>query len=269
MLIDTFTFYNELEMLEYRLDTLGPVVDAFVIVEATLTYRGLPKKLYYQENKSLFEKWNHKIIHVVVSDLVPNAPDPWVNEFEQRNQIARHITFLKDDDIIINSDLDEIPNPEIVKNLSTFLENQDAASLGMDLYYYNLETRVGVQWNLPKAMRYRYTKKDTLTVIRQHKLPVIPRAGWHMSYFGDAKFIINKLKNFAHLEVWDLYSWDDENMVNFVIDHGFDLFGREDNPIRRIPRELNDNLPPCIDQYSFFAFSDDSHEHTIMPHLLN
>ena len=50
MIVDVILFYNELEMLEYRLETLYPVVDKFVIVEATRTFRGNPKPLLFSNN---------------------------------------------------------------------------------------------------------------------------------------------------------------------------------------------------------------------------
>jgi len=242
MIVDTFTFFNELDMLKYRLELLGPLVDKFVLVEATVSYRGLPKRLYYEENKHLFEPWNSKIIHVILDDLIPNAPDPWLNEFEQRNRIAKHITFMKDDDILINSDLDEIPDPEVVKKLPEILAHQDAVSLGMDLYYYNIETRVIAPWNFPKAMRYSFSKRDALTHIRQYKLPVIPEAGWHLSYFGDASFILNKLNNFAHYEAYNLY--DNEEQIRLVIKHRMDPFSRDDICVVHQPWELNPHPPP-------------------------
>ena len=60
---DIFTFFNELELLEIRLNILDKYVDYFVLVEATETFSGKPKKLYYEENKHLFKKFEHKIIH--------------------------------------------------------------------------------------------------------------------------------------------------------------------------------------------------------------
>ena len=67
-IFDTFTFYNELDLLELRLNILGDVVDYFVINEANITFTGKPKPLYYQENKERFKKWEDKIIHHVTID---------------------------------------------------------------------------------------------------------------------------------------------------------------------------------------------------------
>jgi beta-1,4-mannosyl-glycoprotein beta-1,4-N-acetylglucosaminyltransferase len=65
-IIDCFTFYNELKLLEYRLNILYNIVDYFIIVEANQTHQGKSKKLYYNENKNRFEKFQDKIIHIVV-----------------------------------------------------------------------------------------------------------------------------------------------------------------------------------------------------------
>ena len=67
-IFDTFTFYNELDLLELRLNILGDVVDYFVINEATITFTGKTKPLYYFENKERFKKWEDKIIYHVTHD---------------------------------------------------------------------------------------------------------------------------------------------------------------------------------------------------------
>ena len=68
-IIDCFTFYNEMDLLNYRLNILYNVVDYFIIVESTHTYVGKEKKLFYNDNKHLFEKFNDKIIHIIVDDF--------------------------------------------------------------------------------------------------------------------------------------------------------------------------------------------------------
>ena len=99
-IIDCFTFYNELDLLKYRLDLLNDVVDSFVIVESTHTFVGKEKRLFFNENKHLID--NEKIIHIIVDDFpykhpeVRNNADIWENENFQRNAIQRGIDLLKD-----------------------------------------------------------------------------------------------------------------------------------------------------------------------------
>lgn len=66
MIYDCFHFFNELDILKIRLEVMNPIVDKFVISEATETFSGLKKPLYYEENKELFSEFQDKIIHVVV-----------------------------------------------------------------------------------------------------------------------------------------------------------------------------------------------------------
>lgn len=89
---------------------MNDVVDKFVISEATETFSGLKKPLYYEENKEMFKEFEDKIIHVVVDD----TPQGGTHERDtfQKNAVTRGLKDATDDDIIIFSDLDEIPNPE-------------------------------------------------------------------------------------------------------------------------------------------------------------
>ncbi len=120
---DCFTFYNELDLLEIRLNELNEAVDYFVIVEATKTQTGITKPLYFNDNKERYISFHKKIIHIIVNDM-PNIKlnNSWVLENYQRNQIMRGLTNCKNNDIIFISDLDEIPNkkdfPEIINRLN-------------------------------------------------------------------------------------------------------------------------------------------------------
>ena len=91
-IIDCFTFYNEVDILNYRLNILNDVVDYFIIVESTHTFSGIEKKLIFFENTSLFEKFKDKIIHIIVDDFPYTFPNinyekkqQWENEYHQRN----------------------------------------------------------------------------------------------------------------------------------------------------------------------------------------
>lgn len=120
---DCFQFFNELDILKIRLNVLAPVVDRFVISEATETFSGLKKPLYYEENKHLFAKFADKIIHVVVDD----TPQGGTHERDtfQKNAVTRGLSNCKDEDIILFSDLDEIPNPDkICEILQNFQEDK-------------------------------------------------------------------------------------------------------------------------------------------------
>lgn len=219
-IVDCFTFYNELNMLKFRLDYLYDTVDYFVLVEATLTHAGNPKPLYFQDNKSMFSKYLDKIVHIVVTDLPPKPilsrlktqgkNLDWEREMYQRCYIHKGIESLnlQDDDRIIISDLDEIPNRNILKNKY----EQGAYTLKQDLYYYTLNYKANEPWELARFFDYKtYKLYNNPQFIRAKllNLPRIENAGWHFSYFGDIDFIVNKLRNFCHRNWFDSLSYND------------------------------------------------------------
>jgi beta-1,4-mannosyl-glycoprotein beta-1,4-N-acetylglucosaminyltransferase len=125
---DCFMFFNEIELLKMRLEELDGVVDYFVLVESSETQRGDPKPLYFNENRQLFEKYLSKIIHVIVDERHPEMA-LWERENFQRNCIARGLQHCNPSDLIIISDLDEIPRPELIKELLTAVPARNARLL--------------------------------------------------------------------------------------------------------------------------------------------
>ena len=147
---DAFNFYNELETLEIRLNILNEHVDYFVLIESTLTHSGLPKELFYEKNKQLFKKFEHKIIHYVIDNPLqsfedayqrlsdPNTPEfdrkvleealsspnikkgeiNFLRDFYEKEYVKKPLVGLSDNDFCFISDLDEIWNPELIIDYS-------------------------------------------------------------------------------------------------------------------------------------------------------
>jgi len=272
-IVDCFTFYNELDLLNYRLHILNDVVDYFVLVESTHTHVGKEKKLYFNENKNIFENFQDKMIHVVVTDMLYKYPninydneEQWENEKYQRNCIELGIQELSlaDDDIIIISDLDEIPNPHILKRIKNNEIPITINALNMDQYYYNLNSKTTeTKWNSSKILLYKYfnefkMKNFSCNMIRvNHSICINPNeyiiknGGWHLSYFGDARFIKNKLENVAHQE-YNKKEHTDIEKIERCITGGFDILEKEEidsGKIIKIPIKENLNLPPECETY--------------------
>ena len=122
MIYDCFPFFNELDILEIRLNTLYDTVDYFVITEANKTHTGKRKAYVFEQNKDRFSKFLDKIIYIKVDDF-PNFEDSkasddgnkWMYENYQRDAIMKGLTNCKPDDIVIISDCDEIPNPKAIR----------------------------------------------------------------------------------------------------------------------------------------------------------
>lgn len=267
-LIDCFTFYNELEMLKFRLNYLYDTVDKFILLESTLTFSGKQKNLYFEQNKELFEKYMDKIIHIKVDDLPLDDPNKdvitnaWIREKLQRNLLHRGIQQLQLDekDVIIITDLDEIPDRNTlayIKQLET-LDNIPYA-LEQDMYYYNLTCKGKNKWYHPKLVTY-YTYKNIFNCraddIRMvDKYGIIRNGGWHFSYFGDVSFIQNKIKNFAHQEFNNEKFWSEDNILKQIQTCG-DLFLRDNASTHHFeycPIADNKYLPETHEQLLMFC----------------
>jgi len=256
---DCFTFFNELDVLEIRLRILDPFVDYFVLVEATKTHAGNIKPLYFKENKKRFKKWEKKIIHISVEDM----PDPgkiyfkkfwklssalglgrWKPEIYQRNQIERGLKNCKDEDIIIVSDLDEIPNPAKFNFLKEYAKQDKIILFNQKLYKFFLNGFVHSGWEGSRACNFKLFRKkfnkkgDRLRRLRNINLRlenkfssnlnkpirVIKEGGWHFSYLGNISLILEKLKNFCHIENYSSLDLNNPKKILDKIEKGEDLF---------------------------------------------
>jgi hypothetical protein len=208
---DEFTFFNELELLAIRLEELDPVIDHFVLVEGTQTFTGEKKPLFFLENQHLFEPYLHKIIHVVVDDFpyidpkLPLKKQPWIREEHQRNAILRGLTQANAEDMVMITDVDEIPRREAIISAQTWLKKRslyEIVSFEMSLFRYHLN-RFDPQispWKLGIA-----TKCGSLLRIAPHAMRIsyrwshtIPDGGWHFTSQGGIDRVIEKYNNFSH-----------------------------------------------------------------------
>lgn len=253
-IIDAFPFFNELKMLDLRLNILHEHVDKFILVEATRSHQDKPKPLFYKENKHLFDKFKHKIEHIVIDDFPTHTY--WSHETHQRDCILRGIKdSYNPDDIIFISDLDEIWNPyTILPQLNQITDNHIYKWQSLICYFYfNLVASEGY-WVQPMFMRYSHFKnlidkgysisidllrnQNNKSDINNIVLPDIN--GWHFSYTESPTY---KLQNFLHSEYKDL-----------TIDYIRDCINNRINPfhknaMRVIERELlNAFLPKYVIQ---------------------
>lgn len=209
---DVFPFFNELDVLEIRLNELDSVVDKFVILECHETYGGTRKPLYLKDNWARFEKFHHKIVHCITDTIYPpqkhslHKYEPHVNgneirtigrlrEANQREDIMPFLLAQNPDphDIIIFSDCDEIPSKNAVEQ---FLWSETlCARFKQRTFYYNVNTLIDYGRDI--CSRARITTYDNLTrnlkgslyTLRMagnkdQNFPAIENGGWHFSYFG-------------------------------------------------------------------------------------
>lgn len=193
---DCFTFFNELELLKIRLEELKGLDVVHVLVEATTTHTGDPKPLYFEENKHLFADYN--IRHIVVDDL-PNNGNAWDAENAQRDAIVKGLYDCDDEDVIIISDLDEIPRKAAVEY---YIPTMGTASLQMDKMSYYLNCVEGYQsWGIAKITTWELLKQTTPNKLRNGGTNFsIYFAGHHMAWMGGIDRMFLKLDAFAHQE---------------------------------------------------------------------
>jgi len=225
MIFDCFIFFNELELLEIRLNELDGVVDKFVLVEAARTFTNKPKPLYFEENKARFSNFLHKIIHIT-ADNYPEYDTPWTYEIHQRNSIMHGLQKCNPDDIIIISDIDEIPSAEAVLNA---VKKNGLKILKQKQYYYFLNRQcieMPFWYEGSRILKYKdFVKKTPQNIRRSRFGKIIDNGGWHFSFLGGAERVKYKLESFAHHE-YGSGKYTDIDHISEKIKKGDDLFDR-------------------------------------------
>lgn len=247
MIWDCFTFFNEFEVLRIRLHELEHVVDRFVLVEATRTYRGAKKPPYFTDRHDEFERWTDRIVHVVVDDLpMGDGSTAWDREYAQRRAILRGLTAAAPADLILVSDVDEVPRASAVSEVVRLAGLVPRAfadptslipralpkrwrprpaiwELHQTLYYFALDWRAPIPWTRARATQLRFLKDPH--ALRFMPGRVIEGAGWHFSYLGDAERAATKISAFAH-EEYDRPEFTNRHHLEQCIAFGHDPFGR-------------------------------------------
>lgn len=252
MVYDCFIFFNELDLLEIRLNELDDVVDKFVLVEANKTFQYKPKPFIFDENKERFSKFLHKIIHIKLTEYplfipVINPFSPWKIEYFQRNSILKGLVNCKPDDIILISDVDEIPRAEVLREkIAQGVSKIYGLKMDMFMYFFDNrlifdggsnmdkeESKNGI-WHCTVLLPYKLLKKKPFKIrkiIMRTKrkgevYEILPNAGWHFTYIGGVEKIVEKIEAFSHTE-YNLEEFKDEKNIIKLIKNGKDLFGRD------------------------------------------
>ena len=255
---DCFTFFNEFELLELRLNLLNNMVDHFVLVEADKTHKNESKEFNFEKNKDRFTEYLHKIVYIKVDDMPPyDLNNEWILENYQRNCIARGLQNIDPEDIVLVSDIDEIPNPnviELLKNnqcsvifktrnrvqldfiqvLKFFPESMfkhhgmrllDKTPLALEqtLFYYFVNCRSKGKWNGTVITKAKNLSTPQKLRNRRDKFPRIKNNGWHFSYLGGVDKVLLKMNSIVESKV-NAYS---EDYIKKCITTGLDIYGRQ------------------------------------------
>lgn len=280
MVYDCFPFFNELDILKLRMEIMDPFVDKFVIEEAAYTFSSEPKPLYFEENQEMFSKWKDKIIHIVVRNCPLGIPPHDMDHF-QKDHLLLGLKDCKEDDICIFSDVDEIPNTDILPELFQQMEMGKIYHLAQRMFYcfLNAEEVSGKllsnsgefeevdhpMWLGTKIFYYGSLKGRGFWDLRDKAAKEngvrVPNGGWHFGYMGGngekdlAKRIGDKVVAAAHQE------YNEKEILAQVVDRimtGQDIFGR-DARFERV--EIDDTFPKYLREHQ------KDYEYLIMPRI--
>ena len=243
MIYDCFSYWDEDLLLDLRLNILNKVVDYFVIVEGNKTWQNNPKKLRFNINK--FSSFKKKIIYIPLRNM-PDGDDPYKRENFQRNSISEGISTANDNDLVIVSDLDEIPNPETILKFNP--QNRYAVFKQKHFYYkLNLQSEKNPHWlgsricvkkylNSPQWLRELKFKKRPFWRIDKMRLNnILEEGGWHFCNLKSPENLLYKYKNLC--ETNDPYHFKERIDNKYLkieeikrrIENKEDLIGRDDN----------------------------------------
>jgi hypothetical protein len=205
-LFDCFMLLDELDMLECRLIELFNEVDRFVIVECGETHQGTPKPSHYLDNKERFRPWAEKIEHIWVHDL--GATDPMQRDREQREwfKVGMAAVAVEPWDIVLQSDLDEIPAALFIKSsleheLWTVADRSNFLAFEQRLHCFAVDWEYPIKWKGTVAARYAHIKSFADMRDARATAPFLKNAGHHISWLGGPEQAVRKLDAFAHTEI--------------------------------------------------------------------
>lgn len=250
MVYDCFPFFNELDILKLRLGVLNPIVDKFIIEEATVTFSGEPKELCFEKNKEMFREYLPKIEYIVV-DNSPVDVTTHVRDNFQKNALVKGLKDATEEDVILLSDVDEIPDPEVLRKIIADFDKDKVYHLAQRMFYcfLNMEEVSGKllsitgefpgiehkQWLGTKVFGKKSIPKEGIIKLREASTTAVNAVrvadgGWHFGYMGSsgekdvAKRIGTKVVAAAHQE------YNDSVLLAEAADRlllGQDLFGRD------------------------------------------
>ncbi|KAG0649006.1 Beta-1 [Hyphodiscus hymeniophilus] len=247
---DLMLINTELEWLEIRMGQLEDQVDFFVILEAPKTFTDEPKPLYVRENWPRFSKYHHKMILHTLDTSGADYEYAWaVERFSRNAMYDQVIPYLMGSqeafvgDVILVSDVDEIPRPDALKTLRN-CDFPKEVTLHTKMFYYGFQWLKRDDWPHPQATFYN--NEDTVLPddLRGSDGAQLYNAGWHCSYcFPTLEEMISKIKSFSHTEL-DREEFTDRDKIVQRVRAGKDMFDREDEHFDRI--EDNPDVPQFL-----------------------
>jgi len=282
-IFDCFMYFDEEVVLDLRLNTLNEFVDYFVIVESIFTHKGDKRELRFNHKK--FEKYKDKIIYLVYeeqpeglvkikdqnSDHGGYIINALIRENGQRNFISKGLSLADDEDFVLISDVDEIPN---LKSINFKNYQKKIIQFRQEMFYYKFNLKLpNLVWTGTKACKkknlispqwlrnikdkkYPFFRLDTyFSKTKYISVKFIDNGGWHFSNIKSAEEIEHKLKSYLHHREFDINPLNTEEIKNIIdrkqaiydlkVDKRVNKIGNgsslENYPINKLPLYLQMN----------------------------
>ena len=252
-IFDCITFFSENFMTNLRFEVLKDEVDYFVICESIFDHKGNKKKINFNLKNNTYK---NKIIHLIHDKPFHSKNNEWQNQAEQREYIFNGLKLADEDDYIMFSDPDEIPNPITLRNLNLkkkfgiFLQNMYCYKFNIFNQYESPweGTRVCKKRNL-KSIDYmrqkivlKNLKQPFWKIYKEKSIDIFKNGGWHFNSLLTPEEISLKLKTFAHTE-FAKPEYSDVNIIKQNIQQKKDLFKRN---LTYTAVELDNTFPKYI-----------------------
>ena len=244
---DCFTYFDEDLILDTRLNIMNDYVDYFVIVESTYNHNGERRELKFDLNK--YQKFKNKIKYIVWDEVPDNIEKINDDDTEivrehkfinnavkrdngQRNYVIKGLDDAEDNDLILLSDLDEIPSLKTIdlKKIKTKIIIFDQI---MCYYKFNLAipnykwfgTRACLKKDLKspqwlrniKARKYSFYRLDILFNEKKfNNIQLIKNGGWHFTNIKTPEEIHYKYKSYCHHREYELSGMNSDKIKKII-----------------------------------------------------
>lgn len=241
-LFDTFIYAGEKEFLIARVSQLNSFVNHFVIVESKFTFSGRPREVDDTFRQQVLDEFGSKIRWVVLDSLA--GSDAWQRESNQRNHILSGLQDIAPGDLILLSDVDEIPSIDFILHLKD-LDSDDVLIAEMKLFRYCAHFESSENWHGTIATRYSKEIPDLqslrLRAVRfwlEDQSKIFKNGGFHFTTFLNAREFRIKIKSFSHTEL-DIFPFNNVFFLYLILKLGFGIDGKEIFKINKQFEKIN------------------------------
>ena len=256
---DCFIFNGENSILEIRLNELDNIVDYFVIMEFGETFTGIKKEK--KINKNLLNKFRKKIRYFFINTNLSEI-NPWKREGFQRNHLIKGIEDAKSEDIIMISDVDEIPN---LNQIDFNIIGDEVYAFSLNHYMYKLNLKRQVMWIGNKLCKKKIFKSPQwLRSLKVHKkysifrldkffsktyyskFKIIENSGWHFGWLMKPDEIVKKINSYSHTE-HNIPKNNDNKYIEDCINNEVNFLDKDDilkveTNLEKLPKYVKNNI---------------------------